>query len=106
MGFDKKQTDAFSIQIRKNAMRAIAAKGNGHVGGALSIADLLAVLYHDVMHVDPKNPAMPDRDVIVISKGHAGPAMYATLALKGYFDLDVLLSGAGRFAGRRRRACG
>lgn len=90
MGFDKKQTDAFAIQIRKNTMRAIAAKGNGHVGGALSIADLLAVLYHDVMHVDPKNPAMPDRDVIVISKGHAGPAMYATLALKGYFDLDVL----------------
>ena len=54
--FDKKSADALAAAIRKNILRTIASKGSGHVGGSLSIADLLAVLYSGVMNVDPKNP--------------------------------------------------
>ena len=60
------------------------------MGGSLSIADTLAVLYGCVMNVDPSDPKKEDRDVIVISKGHSGPAMYAALAAKGYFEENVL----------------
>lgn len=90
MSFDKKKIDLFAIDIRENIIRTIASKGKGHVGGSLSIADTLAVLYGEVMNVDPKNPKMEDRDYIVLSKGHAGPALYATLALKGFFPIETL----------------
>lgn len=86
MDFNKKEMDLLAIQIRKNILRTIASKGVGHVGGSLSIADTLAVLYGCVMNVDPSNPKKEDRDIIVISKGHTGPAMYAALAAKGYFE--------------------
>ena len=90
MSFNKKEMDLLAIQIRKNILRTIASKGTGHVGGSLSIADTLAVLYGCVMNVDPSDPKKEDRDVIVISKGHSGPAMYAALAAKGYFEENVL----------------
>lgn len=90
MSFNKKEMDLLAIQIRKNILRTIASKGTGHVGGSLSIADTLAVLYGCVMNVDPSDPKKEDRDVIVISKGHSGPAMYAALAAKGYFEESVL----------------
>lgn len=90
MNFNKKEMDLLAIQIRKNILRTIASKGTGHVGGSLSIADTLAVLYGCVMNVDPSNPKKEDRDVIVISKGHSGPAMYAALAAKGYFEEEIL----------------
>lgn len=92
MNFNKKTIDLFAIDIRENIMRCIASKGSGHVGGSLSIADTLAVLYGGVMNIDPKDPKKPDRDFIVLSKGHAGPALYASLALRGYFPMDTLLS--------------
>ena len=90
MSFNKKEMDLLAIQIHKNILRTIASKGTGHVGGSLSIADTLAVLYGCVMNVDPSDPKKEDRDVIVISKGHSGPAMYAALAAKGYFEENVL----------------
>ncbi len=90
MNFDRIQTERFAVEIRKSLLRAIASKGSGHVGGSLSIADVLAVLYSGVMKVDPANPRMEDRDYLVISKGHAGPAMYAALALKGFFPQEAL----------------
>ena len=90
MSFNKKEMDLLAIQIRKNILRTIASKGTGHVGGSLSIADTLAGLYGCVMNVDPSDPKKEDRDVIVISKGHSGPAMYAALAAKGYFEENVL----------------
>ena len=90
MKFNKREADLLAIQIRKNILRAIASKGTGHVGGSLSIADTLAVLYSGVMNIDPKNPKKEDRDFIVLSKGHTGPAMYAALAAKGYFTEDTL----------------
>ena len=77
-------------QIRYYTTDEIATLGVGHIGGSLSIADVLAVLYFKEMNVDPKNPNMENRDRLVVSKGHAGPAVYATLALKGYFPMEEL----------------
>jgi len=71
-------------------MRTIAAYGEGHIGGALSIADLMAALYARFMRVDPNDSKNPDRDKLVLSKGHCGPVLYATLALKGFFPMDEL----------------
>ena len=90
MGFDQKEADRLAVQIRKNILRAIASKGSGHVGGSLSIADALAVLYSGEMNIDPSQPKKEDRDFIVLSKGHCGPAMYAALAARGYFPEEVL----------------
>lgn len=86
----QKELKVFAAEIRKQILKTIASAGKGHIGGSLSIADLLAVLYGEVMNIDPKNPKWEDRDWIVISKGHAGPAMYAALALKDYFPMETL----------------
>lgn len=80
----------FAVEIRKQTIKCIGNLGVGHIGGALSIVDVLAVLYSGVMNVDPKNPKKDDRDMLVVSKGHAGPAVYSTLALKGYFPMEML----------------
>lgn len=79
-----------SDEIRKILIEMIGRLGVGHVGGSLSVVDLLTVLYYDLAKVDPKNPKDPDRDRIVMSKGHAGPALYATLASKGYFPMEEI----------------
>lgn len=80
----------FAVEIRKETIKCLANLGVGHIGGALSIVDVLAVLYGGEMNIDPKDPKKDDRDMLVVSKGHAGPAVYATLALKGYFPLEML----------------
>ena len=85
-----KELNIFAAQIRKAVLRAIKKVGAGHVGGSMSMAELMAVLYGNAMNVDPKNPKMEDRDWLVVSKGHCGPAVYGALALKGYFDLEEL----------------
>ena len=82
------KTKAF--EIRCLTIREIAGFGSGHIGGSMSIAEVLAYLYFDAMNVDPKNPRMEDRDRLVVSKGHAGPAVYATLALKGFIPESEL----------------
>ena len=79
-----------ALDVRKIAVEMIGRLGVGHIGGTLSIIDLLAVLYYDVAKVDPKNPKDPDRDRIVMSKGHAGPALYSVLADKGYFPMEEI----------------
>lgn len=79
-----------ALDIRKIAVEMIGRLGVGHIGGTLSIIDLLAVLYYDVAKVDPRNPKDPDRDRIVMSKGHAGPALYSVLADKGYFPMEEI----------------
>ena len=74
-------------------MRAMNAFHGGHVGGSMSMAELMAVLYGESMNVNPQNPQWDGRDWLVVSKGHCGPAVYGTLALKGYFpeeELDTL----------------
>ncbi len=88
---DKRQLlEQHAKTIRCHTLDTIAHLGVGHIGGSLSIVDILTVLYYDQMHVDPKNPKMPNRDRFVLSKGHGGPAVYATLALKGYFPMALL----------------
>ena len=87
---DDKELRVFAAEIRLEATKCIVSRGFGHIGGSLSIADLLAVLYGDVMKYDPKRPDWDERDLFVCSKGHAGPAVYATLALRGFFPIEKL----------------
>lgn len=86
----KASLERFALQIRIGVLEQMKARGFGHIGGSLSVAEALAVLYGSQMRVDPKNPDWPERDKLVCSKGHAGPAVYAALALKGYFPYDLL----------------
>ncbi|MBP1586934.1 MAG: transketolase [Clostridia bacterium] len=81
-----------AAEIRKGVLRALAAAGSGHIGGSMSLAEMLAVLYTDVLNIDSSVPDMPERDYVVLSKGHCGPALYSTLAYKGYFPAEELLT--------------
>lgn len=83
-----KELRVFAQEIRVEALKTIGSLGFGHVGGSMSVVEALAVLYGSVMKVDSKNPRWEDRDWCVMSKGHAGPAMYATLGLKGFYPLE------------------
>lgn len=76
--------------IRRLIINEIGKLGVGHVGGCLSIVESLVVLYYKVMNIDPSIPKMEGRDRFILSKGHAGPALYAVLADKGYFDISEL----------------
>lgn len=87
---EKKFLEDKSRQIRYMVMDEIGTLGVGHVGGCLSIIEGLVVLYHKVMNIDPSYPKMEGRDRLVLSKGHAGPALYAVLADKGFFPVDWL----------------
>ncbi len=77
-------------ELRMSALETISHFGSGHVGGVMSVMDALTVIYYDKANVNPSNPNMWDRDRVVMSKGHAGPAMYAVLADKGYFPREWL----------------
>ena len=79
-----------ACMIRKVLLETIHNAGSGHIGGSMSIAEILSVLYFNRMNVDPKDPDKIDRDRLVLSKGHCSPAMYATLALKGFFPMEHL----------------
>lgn len=83
---------AFARDIRVETLRALTHLGFGHYGGSMSVVETLAVLYGDVMRIDPGDPDWVERDYFVLSKGHAGPALYSTLALKGYFPVEQLLT--------------
>ena len=92
---DKKRVTELSIianNVRKHALTAVYSAASGHPGGSLSVADVLTLLYFEVMNVDPKNPKMEDRARFVLSKGHTAPALYATLAEKGFFPKEELKS--------------
>jgi len=80
----------FAIDIRIATLRCIGSFGQGHIGGAMSICDILAVLYGGELYHDPQKPYLPERDRLILSKGHAGPALYAVLALRGYFPEAML----------------
>lgn len=82
-------------EIRKLVITSVSRAGSGHPGGALSCADLLAALYFEVMNIRPEEPLWEERDRFVLSKGHSCPALYAALALRGYFpvkEMDTLRS--------------
>lgn len=83
-------TKEFAKRIRIHALRMTSRGESSHIGAALSITDILAVLYTGVLHVDPKNPVKSDRDRFILSKGHAGAAIYATLEETGFFNIEKL----------------
>jgi len=87
---DVKKLEAIAHRTRINVVKMIAKSGIGHLGGSVSIAEILAVLYFHELRIDPKNPEWEDRDRFVLSKGHACPALYATFAEVGYIPKDVL----------------
>lgn len=83
-------TRQFATDIRVHTVQMVHCINASHVGGGLSMADLLAVLYQDVLRVYPQQPEHPERDRFILSKGHACAALYATLALKGFFPVEEL----------------
>lgn len=83
--FDKKKADRMAFEWRYIITDMICRSGSGHIGGALSIVEILHTLYYRIMNVDPDNPKWSGRDRLVLSKGHAAPALYMALAEKGFF---------------------
>ena len=120
---NEKKCKVLAAEIRLETLKVIHSRGFGHVGGSMDLADLMAVLYGEVMRYDPKNPRWEDRDWLVLSKGHAGPVAYATFGLMGFYPMEEAytlnqpgtkfpshtdrkhgLPGPGRFHGYRRGA--
>ena len=81
-----------ATNVRKDALTAVHAAASGHPGGSLSVADVLTLLYFEVMNIDPKDPKNPDRDRFVLSKGHCSPALYGVLAERGFFPKEDLIT--------------
>ncbi len=81
-----------ACNIRINTVKALGAAGSGHPGGSLSLVDILTVLYFRAMRINPANPQWEERDRFVLSKGHAAPALYATLAEAGFFPEEEILT--------------
>ena len=88
----KKQLEEIACKVRIGIIEGVHAAKAGHPGGSLSIAEILTYLYFKEMNIDPQNPKDPKRDRFVLSKGHAAPALYATLAQRGFFSPDELLT--------------
>ena len=86
------QLQKVANEIRKGIVTAVHSAKSGHPGGSLSAADITAYLYFEEMNVDPMHPRKPDRDRFVLSKGHVAPALYATLAHRGFFPVADLSS--------------
>lgn len=86
----KKQLEATACKVRMGVIEGVYNAKSGHPGGSLSISDLLTYLYFAKLNIDPKNPQMPDRDRVVLSKGHCAPALYSVLAQRGFFSADEL----------------
>ena len=97
--FTKKSLRNTAAKIRLGILEEVFSASSGHPGGSLSIADILSYLFFKEMRIDPKNPEWEDRDRFVLSKGHTAPALYATLANRGYFDVSELkgFRNAGSF---------
>ncbi len=86
----KKQLSISACKVRMGIIEGVYNAKSGHPGGSLSIADLLTYLYFAKMNVYPDNPKLPERDRFVLSKGHTAPALYSTLANRGFFDVEEL----------------
>ena len=77
-------------RLRVSVLKTIAAAGMGHVGGDLSVADILTALYFGILRLDPKNPTWAGRDRLILSKGHCAAALYSALSMRGFFPADLL----------------
>ena len=87
-----KELKNIANDVRIGIIDSTHAAKCGHPGGSLSIADILTYLYFEKMNIDPKNPTMENRDRFVLSKGHTAPGLYATLAHRGFFPVDDLVT--------------
>lgn len=87
----KKELQKIACKVRMGIIEGVHSAKSGHPGGSLSCTDILTYLYFKQMNIDPENPKMADRDRLVLSKGHAAPALYSVLAQRGYFAADELL---------------
>ena len=83
---------ATAVELRRTILRMIAKAGSGHPGGSLSMVELLVGLFWYKLRHDPARPHWPDRDLFLLSKGHGCPALYATLAFRGYFPKEELMT--------------
>ena len=93
MGYTEKDVQLIrekAKEIRRDSIYMIHKAGAGHPGGSLSAADIIAALYYTVLRIDPANPDWPDRDRLILSKGHCCPALYAALCGRGYFGREQL----------------
>jgi transketolase len=88
---EEKDLSLIAAKVRINALNAVDAASSGHIGGSLSVTDILTVLYFDEMRVRTDEPRWADRDRLVLSKGHCTPALYGVLAEKGFFPKEELL---------------
>jgi len=86
------EMEAIAKKLRRHIITMIGKAGSGHPGGSLSAVEILTTLYFKLLRHDPKNPRWPDRDRFILSKGHAAPVLYATLAECGYFPVEELLT--------------
>ena len=87
---EERRLSMIAVQVRMGILTATHGAKSGHPGGSLSSADLLTWLYFGQMNLNPRDPHWENRDRFVLSKGHAAPALYATLALRGYFPQEDL----------------
>ena len=86
----KKELKKIALNVRKGVIEGTFNAKSGHPGGSLSIADIVTYLYFEQMNVNPEKPDCEDRDRFVLSKGHTAPALYAALALKGFFPVELI----------------
>lgn len=92
----------YALKVRLHCLKMTHKGKSGHIGSMLSMADIITVLYESILKVDPKNPSLSDRDRFILSKGHAGAAVYAILAEKGFFPmewLDTYYQDEGKLSG-------
>lgn len=89
---EKKELKLFALTLREDVLKSTTAAGSGHPGGSLSAADYMAYLYNKEIKVNPQKPNDPNRDRFVLSKGHGAPVLYATLARKGFFPVEDLMT--------------
>lgn len=92
MNYDEAKLQEIAKQIRRNIIAMIAEANSGHPGGSLSAVEIMTYLYFQEMKVDPANPAWPERDRLVLSKGHAAPVLFSALAERGFFPREELLT--------------
>ena len=89
---EQKELRLFAVKVREGILRGTHAAKSGHPGGSLSSTEYFTYLYNRELRVDPKNPHDPNRDRFVLSKGHVAPGLYATLANRGFFPVEELLT--------------
>jgi transketolase len=87
-----KEMELMATRLREDVIKMVSHAGSGHIAGPLDMAEIFTAMYFHILHHDPKNPALPDRDRLVLSNGHICPIQYAALAHAGYFPVSELMT--------------